>query len=86
MSRIIKSIRRFFSDEDGPASVEYAVMVALIAVVVTLGARAMGTSVTEIYNGVAVEIARLIPGKGKANAKGGGSGSGTSPGMNPGGG
>ena len=83
MARIIKSIRRFFTDEDGPASVEYAVMIALIAVVVVVGAQALGVNVAQVFDNVVVELEKI---KGKLNGGGGGGGTGTDPGTDPGGG
>ncbi len=48
MSRLLPSVYRFFTNEDGPAAVEYAVMTALIVVacmniIALLGERVRGT-------------------------------------------
>ena len=83
MSRFVKAVRQFFSREDGPASVEYAVMIALIAVVVMVGARAMGTSVSDVFHEFVAEMEKV---KGKLNGDGNGGGLGSDSGTDPGGG
>ena len=87
MPGMFKLIRRFFTDEDAPASVEYAVMIALIAVVVIVGAQALGVNIRQVIVNVAKDIDTLVLQKikGKGNAAGGGDGIGTDPGMDPGG-
>ena len=59
MSRIIKSFRRFFSDEDGPTSVEYGVLIALIAVVVMIGAGTLGTNTAKVFDNMVVEFEKI---------------------------
>jgi pilus assembly protein Flp/PilA len=51
MDRYVKNVVQFLKAEDGPTAVEYAVMLALVIVVVitavtTLGTRARGTYTT----------------------------------------
>jgi pilus assembly protein Flp/PilA len=40
----MEKIRNFFSDESGASAVEYGLLVALIAVVIIVAVRALGTS------------------------------------------
>ncbi len=43
-------IKRFLRDEEGATMVEYAIMVALIAVVCILIIAALGTSVSHVFS------------------------------------
>lgn len=53
----MKKLMRFIKDEDGVTSVEYAVMVALIAAVVIVGARVLGNNTNNQFSSVASVIA-----------------------------
>jgi len=46
---MIKQFIKFFKDEDGVTSVEYAIMAALIALVVVAGAQALGISTNAVF-------------------------------------
>ncbi len=52
---------RFWREEDGATSVEYALMVALIAVVIIVAVKALGTSVSEKFSLVATELDNAGP-------------------------
>jgi pilus assembly protein Flp/PilA len=56
MSTFIKRVRGFIKSEDGPTAVEYAVMVALIAVAIIVSVRALGTSLSGTFNGIGTTI------------------------------
>ena len=43
----MEKLKRFLKDEDGASMPEYALLVALIAVVVILGASFLGTSIND---------------------------------------
>jgi pilus assembly protein Flp/PilA len=45
-----------FKDEEGASMPEYALLVALIAVVVIFGATALGTAINSKMNGVATKV------------------------------
>jgi len=49
----MNKLMRFFKDEDGVTAVEYAVMVALIAAVVIIGAGTLGTTTNSQFTSVA---------------------------------
>ncbi|MCH8042666.1 MAG: Flp family type IVb pilin [Planctomycetes bacterium] len=53
MSRFIQAIHRFFFDESSPAAVEYALLIALIAVVIVVGARTMGNETKDVFEDLA---------------------------------
>jgi len=56
----LQSVRTFFrrktKDEKGATMVEYALMVALIAIVAITGATALGTAVDTKFSAVAVKV------------------------------
>lgn len=45
-------IQRFISDESGATMVEYAIMVALIAIVALLAVQTLGTKVNDTFTNV----------------------------------
>ena len=53
---MIKKVMKFIKDEDGVTSVEYAIMAALIALVVIAGATILGTNTNKTFNDVAAVI------------------------------
>jgi len=56
MSKFATAARRFLRDETGATMAEYALLVAVIALVAVVGARALGTSVNNRLNGAATTI------------------------------
>jgi pilus assembly protein Flp/PilA len=48
-----KLVNRFRRDEEGAALAEYALLVALIAVVCVVGVTALGTSVSAVFSTIA---------------------------------
>ena len=57
MKRILHYARRLLVEEDGPATVEYAVLLALIMVVTMPGITALGQKVRDIY----FRVVELLP-------------------------
>jgi pilus assembly protein Flp/PilA len=56
-------INRFRRDEDGPAMVEYGLLVGLIALVVALGALVLGQDISIMFSDVASYLLAIpIPG------------------------
>lgn len=51
-SRFWSRISGRLSDDTGASAVEYALIVALIAVVITVGVAAFGTSLNSFFNGL----------------------------------
>lgn len=49
-------IRSFLADEDGATAVEYGLMVSLIAVVIIVAVRLVGTQLLAIFNTVAAAL------------------------------
>lgn len=53
MKRFLNAVRTFVREQDAPTSVEYGVMVALIAAVVIAGATILGQNTNAIFQAVA---------------------------------
>ena len=52
MKKFADSVKKFLVSEDGPAAVEYAVMLALIIVVCLAAISAVGTKANQKFNEV----------------------------------
>jgi len=52
MTRFGKEVRKFVSNEDGAALVEYALLVALIAVICVLGVTTLGKGVNNKFSSI----------------------------------
>lgn len=61
---MMKHIVRFIKDEEGSAAVEYGLLVALIALLMAVGAQSMGNSLNGLFSGIAGNLAALTPGAG----------------------
>jgi pilus assembly protein Flp/PilA len=57
MPGVLRMVRYLRSDERGATMAEYAMLIAVIAIVVIVGARTLGTSVNTRLNNTAAEIA-----------------------------
>lgn len=49
-------IKNFIKEEDGVTAIEYALIAALIAGVIAVGAGLLGTNVNALFNTLAAEI------------------------------
>jgi pilus assembly protein Flp/PilA len=58
---MFKKFMDFLKDEDGVTSVEYAVMAALIALVVIAGATFLGNQVNNTFNTIGNEVPGNAP-------------------------
>jgi len=56
MKALINQAKRFVRDEDGATMVEYALMLALIAVVCILAVTAIGTGANGMFNKIADDL------------------------------
>jgi pilus assembly protein Flp/PilA len=57
-TRFTRSVVEFFQDEDGPTSVEYAIMMALIIVVCVVSITVLGTNTNNTYSYVATKATK----------------------------
>jgi len=53
MKNLYSGIQRFIRDEEGVTAIEYALIAALIAVVIIAAVRAVGTDVNSTFQSVA---------------------------------
>ena len=49
MTNFVASAKKFIKSEDAPTMVEYGLLVALIALVVAVGATTLGTKVSTLF-------------------------------------
>ena len=56
MNQFIKQAQRFLRDEDGATMVEYALMLALIAVVCIAAVTAIGNSANNMFTTIANDL------------------------------
>ncbi len=56
MSRYLKPVERFLANEDGAALVEYALLVALIAVICIIGVTTLGTKINTKFNDIGTSL------------------------------
>jgi pilus assembly protein Flp/PilA len=52
----MSSIRRFLSDESAATAIEYAIIGALISIMIVVGARSIGTSLSAKFNAVSANL------------------------------
>jgi pilus assembly protein Flp/PilA len=57
MEKMKKMVTQFVRDEDGATMIEYALLVALIAVVVAVGLVTLGTAIKTKYSSVSTCVA-----------------------------
>ena len=56
MARLARAVRSFATNEDGAALVEYAVLVALIAVIALIVVATLGNKVSQKFSEVAAKL------------------------------
>ncbi len=56
MTKLVASAKKFIKSEDAPTMVEYGLLVALIAIVVAVAAKVLGSSVSSLFNTVAGSV------------------------------
>lgn len=53
MKTLIAGVKRFVFEESGVTAIEYALIAALIAVVIIVGATALGTNINVMFTNIA---------------------------------
>ena len=56
MKGLLKNIKRFLNEENGPTATEYAVMLALIIVVALAAIGAIGSKVNTIFTNIVTSL------------------------------
>ena len=54
-------IQAFWQDEDGAAAIEYALIAALIALGITVGAQALGGGISQAFTDMATALGAAMP-------------------------
>jgi len=57
MKSLMKKVREFVKNEEGQGLVEYALIIALIAIIVIVALKVLGRTVSNTYNDVAGNLA-----------------------------
>jgi pilus assembly protein Flp/PilA len=58
----MNAIKRFLKDEEGAVAIEYALLAALIAIVIAVGATLLGNNLCAIFNGIGTALGAVPPG------------------------
>jgi pilus assembly protein Flp/PilA len=56
MKTYLQKIVAFLRDEEGASAIEYALLVALIALAITAGATTLGTKISAMFNSAADKL------------------------------
>ena len=56
MKTYLRKIVAFINDEEGASAIEYALLVALIALAITAGATTLGTKITAMFKNAADQL------------------------------
>lgn len=58
---MVRTAKHFLHDESGAASIEYAMLAAVIALALAIGAESMGQDICALFNGVGTAFMTLPP-------------------------
>jgi pilus assembly protein Flp/PilA len=61
MNAFVKGLKRFHQDEEGVTAIEYGLIAALIAVVIIIAVKAVGTNLNAIFTKIAGELDNATP-------------------------
>jgi len=61
MKDLMKRVKQFLQDEEGVTAIEYGLIAALIALVIIVGAGALGTNLNAIFQAIADVIGAHTP-------------------------
>jgi pilus assembly protein Flp/PilA len=56
MKNFLQSFKTFWADEEGATAIEYGLLASLIALAIVGGATALGTSIGELFDRVALTL------------------------------
>ena len=56
MEKFILATRQFLQDEEGVTAIEYGLIAALIAVVIIVSVRSVGTGLNGVFTNIATEL------------------------------
>jgi pilus assembly protein Flp/PilA len=61
MKYFVSRVKSFLREEEGVTAIEYALIAALIAVVIIVGATAVGTNINVMFSYIAGQLAGAMP-------------------------
>lgn len=61
MQHIVSRVKGFLREEEGVTAIEYALIAALIAVVIIIGATAVGLNINAMFTYIAGQLAGSMP-------------------------
>lgn len=56
MKNFSQAFKKFMADEDGATAIEYGLLASLIALVMAVGAGALGTQLSTLFDGIATQL------------------------------
>ncbi|PUE62775.1 Flp family type IVb pilin [Limnohabitans sp. 2KL-17] len=56
-----KHLQNFINDESGATAIEYGLLAALVALGIAVGATALGTQLSAVFNDIAGRLEAAIP-------------------------
>jgi pilus assembly protein Flp/PilA len=56
----MNTVARFVNDESGATAIEYGLIAALIAVGIILAATTLGTSLSELFDGISTKLTTVV--------------------------
>ena len=59
--KLVQFVKGFAREEDGAAAIEYALIAALIALGIIVGATALGTGLSDFFDSIATYLTGLQP-------------------------
>lgn len=61
MTAMFEGVKHFVREDDGAVAIEYALLAALIALAITVGATALGNGISAFFSAVAAKLATYVP-------------------------
>ena len=56
MKNFSQAFKKFMADEGGATAIEYGLLASLIALVMAVGAGALGTQLSTLFDGIATQL------------------------------
>jgi pilus assembly protein Flp/PilA len=60
MQKFISQLTAFIKDEEGASAIEYALIAALIALAISVGAKALGGQLNTTFNTIVTKLAAAL--------------------------
>jgi len=61
MQKFISQLTAFIKDEEGDSAIEYAMVAALVALAIGVGAKGLGGQLNATFNAIAATLKAAIP-------------------------